>query len=229
MQTRANKFSGKVALTLAVVMAALFSSPVWAGDVVGQQGTVDKALVTFQNFMNNKLRFRDNVKNAKAFLIVPTLLKAGFILGGSGGNGILVAWDEKAEDWGQPVFYTVRSVTFGMQIGGGVAEVIMIIQSRNALDALYKNMFNVAGDASFAAGPVGLGSQQNFNGDVLSFAQYKGLFAGIDYDGWIARVNDDSNKAYYGKAVGLVDIIGKNAVSNLGSAKLREALKNAVK
>lgn len=228
MQTRANKYSGKVALTLAVVMAALFSSPVWAGDVVGQQRTVDKALVTFQDFMANKRRFREYVIDAKALLIVPTLLKAGFILGGSGGNGILVAWDERVEDWSQPVFYTVGSVTFGMQIGGEAAEVIMMIQSQNALDALYNNMFKLAGDACLAAGPVGVGSQWNFTGDVLSFAQCKGLFAGVNYDGSIARVSDDSNKAYYGKAVGLVDIIGKNAVSNPGSAKLREALKNAV-
>ncbi len=229
MQTRANRFSGKVGLTLVVVMAALLSSPVWAADAVEQQGTVDKALVTFQKFLANKRRFRDHVKDAKALLIVPNLLKAGLILGGSGGSGVLVAWDEKAEDWSQPAFYTVRSVTFGLQIGGGVAEVIMMIRSRQALDALYKNMFKLGGDASVAAGPVGVGSQWNVTGDVLSFARCKGLFAGLNYDGSIARVSDDSNKAYYGKAVSLVDIIAKKAVSNPGSAKLREALKNAVK
>jgi lipid-binding SYLF domain-containing protein len=64
---------------------------------------------------------------------------------------------------------------------------------------------------------------------VLTFAQCQGLFVGLDYDGSIVRVNDDSNKAYYGKAVGPVDIIAKNAVSNPGSARLREALKDAVK
>ena len=90
-------------------------------------------------------------------------------------------------------------------------------------------MFNLRGDASVAAGPVGVGSQWNFAGDVLTFAQCQGLFVGLDYDGSIVRVNDDSNKAYYGKAVGPVDILAKNAVSNPGSAKLRGALKDAVK
>jgi lipid-binding SYLF domain-containing protein len=229
MQIRANKFSGKIGLILVVVMTALLSTPVWAADAGEQQGTVDKALVTFQNFMSNKQRFRDNVKGAKALLIVPTLLKAGLVLGGSGGSGILVALDEKSDDWSQPAFYTVSSVTLGLQIGGGAAEVIMMIRSRNALDALYKNKFKLSGDASIAAGPVGVGSQWNANGDVVSFFQWKGLFAGLNYDGSIVSVNDDSNKAYFGKAVSPEDIIGKNAVSNPGSAKLREALKNAVK
>ena len=229
MQTRGNRFLGKVGLALVVVLAALWTSPVWAADAAGQQRTVDKSLVTFQKFMADKRRFRDYVKDAKALLIVPNLWKAGLILGGSAGSGILVAWDEKAEDWSQPAFYTVRSVSLGAQAGGEVAEVIMMVRSRNALEALYKNMFKLGGDASVAAGPVGVGSQWNVAGDVLTFAQCQGLFVGLDYDGSIARVNDDSNKAYYGKAVSLVDIIPKNAVSNPGSAKLRATLKEAVK
>ena len=229
MQSRANRLSGKVGLSLVVVLAALWSSPVWAADAVEQQETVDKSLVTFEKFMANKRRFRDHVKDAKALLIVPRLLKAGLILGGSAGSGILVARDEKAEDWSQPAFYTVRSVSLGAQVGGEVAEVIMMIRSRSALDAMYRNMFKLGGDASVAAGPVGVGSQWNVAGDVLTFAQCQGLFVGLDYDGSIVRVNDDSNKAYYGKAVSIVDIIAKNAVSNPGSARLRGALKEAVK
>jgi len=229
MQTRGNRFSGKVGLALVVALAALWSSPVWAADAGEQQGSVDKSLVTFQKFMVNKRRFRDHVKDAKALLIVPNLLKAGLILGGAGGSGILVAWDERAEDWSQPAFYTVRSVSLGLQAGGEVAEVIMMIRSRSALEAMYKNMFKLGGDASVAAGPLGVGSQWNVAGDVLTFAQCQGLFVGLDYDGSLVRVNDDSNKAYYGKAVSLVDIIAKNAVSNPGSAKLRAALKEAVK
>jgi SH3 domain-containing YSC84-like protein 1 len=229
MQNRANRFSGKVGLVLVVVLAALWSSPAWAADAVEQQATVDKSLVTFQKFMANKQRFRDYVKDAKALLIVPTMLKAGLILGVSAGSGILVVWDESAENWSQPVFFSVRSVSLGAQVGGEVAEVIMMIWTRSALDALYKNMFKLGGDASVAAGPVGVGTQWNAAGDMLTFAQCLGLFIGLDYDGSFVRVNDDSNKAYYGKAVGPGDIIAKNAVSNPGSAKLRGILKDAVK
>jgi len=229
MQTRGNRFSGKVGLALVLVLAALWTCPVWAADAEEQQGTVDKSLVTFQKFMADKRRFRDYVKDAKALLIVPNLLKAGLILGGSAGSGILVVWDEKTEDWSQPAFYTVRSVSLGVQVGGEVAKVIVMVRSRSALEALSKNMFKLGGDASVAAGPVGVGSQWNVSGDALSFAQCKGLFIGLNYDGAIVGVHDDWNKAYYGKAVSVTDIIAKNAVSNPGSAKLRAALKEAVK
>jgi lipid-binding SYLF domain-containing protein len=229
MATRTKRFSDDVGLAFVLVVAVLFSSPAWAASSAEQQGTVDKALITFQNFIAKKARFRDHVKDAKALLIVPNLMKAGFILGGSGGSGVLVAWNQKAEEWSQPVFYTVRSVTLGLQIGVEAAEVIMIIWTQKALNALYRNMFKLGGDASVAAGPVGVGSQWDVTGDVLSFGKCKGLFAGLHYDGSMVRVNDDSNKAYYGKAVNSGDIIVKNAVSNPGSTKLREVLKSAVK
>ena len=228
MAKRTKKFLD-VGLAFLMVTALLFSSPAWATDHVEQQRTVDKALITFQNFIAKKARFRDNVKDARGILIFPNLVRAGIILGGSGGSGVLVAWNERAEEWSQPVFYTVRSVSFGLQVGGEAAQVIMIIWTQNTLDALYRNMFKVGGDASVAAGPVGVGTQWEVTGDLLSFAKCWGLFGGLLYDGSMLRVNDDSNKAYYGKAVTPADIIVKNAVSNPGSTKLRQALKSAAR
>jgi lipid-binding SYLF domain-containing protein len=228
MAKRTKKFLD-VGLAFLMVTALLFSSPAWATDPVEQQRTVDKALITFQNFIAKKARFRDNVKDARGILIFPNLVRAGIILGGSGGSGVLVAWNERAEEWSQPVFYTVRSVSFGLQVGGEAAQVIMIIWTQNTLDALYRNMFKVGGDASVAAGPVGVGTQWEVTGDLLSFAKCWGLFGGLLYDGSMLRVNDDSNKAYYGKAVTPADIIVKNAVSNPGSTKLRQALKSAAR
>ena len=229
MVTRVKKFSDDLGLALIVVMTVLFSSPVWAANSTEQQETVDKALITFQNFIAKKARFRDNVKDAKGILVFPKLLRAGIILGGSGGSGVLVAWNERAEEWSQPVFYTVRSMTFGLQVGGEAADVIMIIWTQKTLDALYRNMFKWGGDASFAIGPVGVGSQWEVMGEVLSFAKCWGLFGGLLYDGSTVKVNDDSNKAYYGQAVTPGDIIVKNAVSNPGSTRLREAIRSALK
>jgi lipid-binding SYLF domain-containing protein len=74
-----------------------------------------------------------------------------------------------------------------------------------------------------------VGTQWEVTGDLLSFAKCWGLFGGLLYDGSMLRVNDDSNKAYYGKAVTPADIIVKNAVSNPGSTKLRQALKSAAR
>ena len=233
MKTRFEKFAGVVVvgLVLIIVMAAFCSSPAWAAGSAEEQGTVDKSLVTFRNFMADKDMdwFKKNLKDAKALLIVPNLLKAGFILGGSGGSGVLVARDATTGDWSQPAFYTLGSVTFGLQIGGESAEVIMMIRTQKALDALFTTEFKLGGDASVAAGPVGTGAKSDVVADVVSFAKSKGLFAGLNLEGSMVKVSADSNKAYYGTAASPVDIIVKKAVSNPGSANLRGELKKAVK
>ena len=230
MKFRYEKFAGVVGLALILILGGCAGGQKTGGSVE-EQGTVDKSLVTFRNFMADKEMewFQKNLKDAKALLIVPNLLKAGFILGGSGGSGVLVARDAKTGNWSQPGFYTLGSVTFGLQVGGEAAEVIMMIRTQKALDALYTTDFKLGGDASVAAGPVGVGSKANVTADVISFAKSKGLFAGLNLEGSMVKVSDDSNKAYYSKAASPVDIIVKNAVSNPGSAKLREELKKSAK
>ena len=114
------KIFGMAGWVLVLAFFAILIQPSLAAAAAEEQGTVDKALVTFRNFMADKEMewFQKNLKDAKALLIVPNLLKAGFILGGSGGSGVLVARDAKTGNWSQPAFYTVGSVTFGLQIGG---------------------------------------------------------------------------------------------------------------
>ena len=224
------KYAGMVGLALILILSGCAGIQKTGGSVE-EQGIVDKSLVTFRNFMADKEMewFQKNLKDTKALLIVPNLLKAGFILGGSGGSGVLVARDEKTGDWSQPAFYMIASVTFGLQIGGESAEVIMMIRTQKALDALFTTDFKLGGDASVAAGPVGVGTKANVTADVVSFAKSKGLFAGLNLEGSVIKVSDNSNQAYYGKAVSPVDIIVKNAASNPGSASLRDELKKAVK
>ena len=100
MKNRDRNILGMAGLVLVLAFFAILIQPALAADPVEQQGTVDKALVTFRNFMADKEMdwFHNNLKDAKALLIVPNLLKAGFIWGGSGGSGILVARDGKTGD-----------------------------------------------------------------------------------------------------------------------------------
>jgi SH3 domain-containing YSC84-like protein 1 len=230
MKTRFGKLAGMIVLALVMIVAGCAGTQKNAGSVE-EQGTVDKALVTYRDFMADKEMdwFRDNLKDAKALLIVPNLLKAGFIWGGSGGSGVLVARDAKTGDWSQPAFYTLGSVTFGLQIGGESAEVIMMIRTQKALDALFTTEFKLGGDTSVSAGPVGVGAKSAVTTDIVSFSKSKGLFAGLNLEGSVMKVSDSSNKAYYDKAASPLDIIVKNAVSNPGSDKLRQELKKAIK
>lgn len=216
----------------ALVIAALFlagATPVTASDAGDAQGIVDKARVTFNSFMRDKnyTWLHENLRNAKGLVIFPQVLKAGFFLGGSGGTGVLVVRDEKTGDWSEPAFYTVGSVSFGLQIGGEAAEVIMMAMSQKAIDSLFASSFKLGGDASVALGPVGAGAKGNVTADFISFAKSKGLYAGLNLEGSVVDVRDSLNKAYYGTDVRPVDIIVKKAVANKGSEELRETLKKA--
>ena len=202
-----------------------------AEDAQNAQGIVDNARVTFGNFIRDKNYewIRHNLNNAKGVLIYPQVLKAGFFLGGSGGTGVLVARDAKTGEWSQPAFYTLGSVSFGLQFGGQASETIVMVMSQKGLDSLFTSKFKLGGDASVAAGPVGAGAQSNVTADFISFSMSQGLFAGVSLDGAYIAVRDSLNDAYYGKKVTPVEIIAEKKVSNKGSAALREEIRKAAK
>jgi lipid-binding SYLF domain-containing protein len=235
MNRKGQKVSGIENFVITVFLAlALFATtvlPAMAADEEEAQGIVDKARVTFNNFMRDKnyTWLHSHLKDAKGLLIFPQVLKAGFILGGSGGTGVLVVKDEKTGDWSEPAFYTIGAVSFGLQIGGEAAEVIMMAMSQKAIDSLFSSSFKLGGDTSIAVGPKGVGAKGNITADFISFAKSKGIYAGINLEGSVVDVRDSLNKAYYGKDVRPVDIVVKKEVSNKGSERLREELKKATK
>jgi len=193
------------------------------------QGIVDKARVTLSSFMRDKdyAWLRENIKKAKGVLIYPQVLKAGFILGGSGGTGVLLARDSKTGEWSDPAFYTLGSVSFGLQIGGEAAEVVLLVMSQKGVDSLLTSKFKLGGDTSIALGPVGTGAKSDITADFISFAKSKGLYAGLNLDGSYVDVRESLNKAYYGKEATPADIIVKHSVSNKGAVPLREELMKA--
>jgi SH3 domain-containing YSC84-like protein 1 len=220
-----------LALIVAVTLLIAGVTHARAQDKAEAQSLVDKARITFQSFMSDKNYeyLRKNIKNVKALLIYPQVLKAGFILGGSGGTGVLVVRDAKAKDWSQPAFYTIGSVTFGLQIGGEAAEVIVMVMTKKAIDSLFTTSVKFGGDTSIAAGPYGAGAKVNVTADFISYAKSKGLYAGLNLEGSAVNVRESLNKAYYGKAVTPFQILVEKKVRNKGSAGLRAALKKAVK
>ncbi len=216
------------------VMGMLFVSytPAIAADRDKVQSLVDRARITLSDFLRdpNYSWFHDNLNHAKGVLIFPQVIKGGFIFGGSGGTGVLLVRDEKTGDWSEPAFYTIGSVTFGLQAGGEAAEVVMLAMTQKAIDSLLSSSFKLGGDASIAIGPVGAGAKAqadipNVTGDFISFAKSKGLYAGLNLEGAVVGVRDSLNRAYYGKEVRPADIIVSHAVSNRGADELRAMLK----
>jgi lipid-binding SYLF domain-containing protein len=215
---------------LFLLMTGSVSSSV-AAEAVDQQGLVDKARITFESFMadENMDWFRENLYKAKGLLIVPELLKGGFIVGGSGGSGVLIVKDKDKHDWSQPAFYTIGSGSIGFQIGAEKSEIIMMVWTDRGLDSLYSSSFKLGGDCSVAAGPVGGGAKSNVMADIISFVRSKGIFGGVSLEGAVIKTKDEWNEKYYEKKVRPIDIIVKRTVSNAGSAQLRQAVGRAVK
>ncbi len=203
-----------------------------ANDMQKAQALVDKARITFQSFMNdsNFTWLHENLDRARGILIYPQVLKGGFIFGASGGNGVLVGRDEKTGSWSEPAFYTLGSVTFGLQIGGEAAEVVVVAMTQKAIDSLLSSSFKLGGDTSIALGPVGIGAKANMDlpsvtADFLSFSRAKGLYAGLNLEGAVVGVRDSLNGAYYGRAAVPTDILVKHDVTNPRAAQLQQSLK----
>ena len=227
----------KLAFRFVVILsvAAVFflsAIPAGAGEDLKPQILVDQALLTLNNFVKaaDMEWFQAHLKNSKGVFIVPQLLKAGFIFGGSGGRGVVLLRNAKTGQWSQPAFYSIGSVSFGLQIGAEASEVIMQIRTQRGLESLYGTSFKLGGDTSVALGPVGVGAAgKGVTADLVSFSRAQGAYAGLSLDGSMVKVTDEFNKDYYGKSVRPVDILVKKDVSNSGSANLRKALAKAAK
>jgi len=220
----------RLALMAAVLfgtMVAVSVSSAVASGAAEQQQLVDKAKMTVEAFIADPsvgTAIRDLKGETKALFIVPQFLRGAFVFGGAGGSGVLIVRDEKTKKWSEPVFYTIGSASFGLQIGGDVSEMIFVVRNQKGLEEFYRTDFKLGADVSMAVGPVGEGtSAKGMTADLVAYAKKKGVFAGIAVDGSIIAVSDDANHAYYGKPVRPTDIIVKQSVSNPKSTDLRNA------
>ncbi len=193
-----------------------------------QQALIDRATITFKSFVAdpNMTWFRNHLSSAKGLLIIPQLLKGAFIFGAEGGTGVLIARDQYTGKWSQPAFYTVGSVSFGLQAGAQSSQIILMIMTDSGLDALLSTSIKLGADVSIAAGPYGAGAKAE-TVDILAFSKTKGIFGGISIEGAIITPKDSWNIAYYRKNVRPVDIIIRRIVSNPYSEKLIQAVTQA--
>ena len=229
---KGSKLSNKCFSVVAAMLVVLAIAPAIGAEDVKPRALIDYARLTVDNFIADPdmTWVRAHMKDAKGVLIMPRLGKGAFMVGGSGGRAVLLARDEKTGNWGEPVFYSLGSVSFGFQIGGQTSEVILMVMRQRGLERLYTSSVKLGADFSVAAGPVGIGAAaKGVTADIVSFARARGAFAGGSLEGAVITVTDTWNSAYYGKPVRPVDILVTRAVSNPHSAELQKALKMAEK
>jgi len=166
--------------------------------------------------------FRSNLKRAQGVLIMRQY-RAGFIVGASGGRGVMLALDKDTGKWSYPAFYGQGTGSFGFQIGADTSEIALLIMTKKGRDALLTTDVKLGGDISVAAGPVGAGAKAA-TADVLSFARSKGLYGGVALEGMVIGPQHNMNKAYYSTDVSPLDILVNHKVMNPGADTLVSAV-----
>lgn len=212
---------------LAIAAFVGVSGSAWAQ--AEQQELVNSAETTFSNFMRDPdmTWFQRHVGSAKAVLIAPQVVKAGWIFGGSGGRGILFARNEQTGRWEGPVFYNLATASVGFQAGIAVSETITLVMTDRGFNSLLANSVKVGGDASIAAGPVGAGANADITTDFVAFSRSKGVYGGLNLDGTVIAIADDWNRSYYGRDVLPPDVLVRATVRNPQADRLAAALSRA--
>ena len=191
---------------------------------------VADARTTLSNFMRDpdQTWIQDNLSRARAVLIAPQVVRAGFIFGGSGGRGVLVARDGRA--WAGPAFYDLATGSVGFQAGVDVSEVIIVVMTDKGFNSLLSTSFKIGGDASIAAGPVGAGARSTITADLISFTRAKGVYGGLNLDGTVVSTNAPWNDAFFGGRNLLPpDILIRKTVTSPKAASLLADVAKATK
>lgn len=213
------KFHLVLIVVFAVLLSTFTSIRAVADDATEAAQLIEKARMTFRNFMtaSDTEAFRNLMKSARGVFICPQVLKGAFLVGVSGGSGVFLAFDSKTGNWSDPAFYTMGEVSFGIQAGGKASEIILLAMTDRGVNAFLSNSLKLGVDAGIAAGPVGIGAEAataNLSADIVSYSLSQGLFGGISLEGAVISTRNGWNQAYYGQATTPRDILVLHNVSN---------------
>ena len=143
---------------------------------------------------------------AEAIAVFPSVIKAGFIVGGRGGRGVISR--RVKGGWGAPAFFNLAGGSFGLQIGASSTDFVLLFMNDEALGGLLKDNFEIGGEGSVAAGPVGRSASAStdvlLKAGIISYSRSKGLFAGLELKGVNISADNDTNLAVYGIKAGEV-------------------------
>ena len=202
----------KIMSVLLMSFIGLVGTFAWAGSA--REDTVDrleKSVEVLHAIMStpDKGIPEEVLSNAKCILVVPDLIKGGFIFGGKHGRG--VATCRTSDGWSAPAFVSVGGGSWGLQIGVEGVDLVMLVMNDQGFQHLLSSKFQLSGEGSAAAGPVGrhasAGTDWKLNTQMLTYSRSKGLFAGITLEGAVVQQDDDSTKAIYGKNVRFRNIL----------------------
>jgi SH3 domain-containing YSC84-like protein 1 len=177
---------------------------------------------------------QDLLDKAKCVVVIPSVLKAAFIVGGSYGRGAMICRGGKTPSggWGIPAMMVLEGGSVGFQIGGEATDFVLLIMNELGENSLLHSKVKLGGDVSAAAGPVGRTAQADtdayMRSEILTYSRARGLFAGISLEGASLRADDEGNEALYGRNINAAEIVlGPSPATPSSAHQLVERLEKA--
>lgn len=168
------------------------------------------------------MRARSGIRASTCILVFPSVIKGAFIVGGKHGRGV-ASCRQPDGTMGSPAFYTVGGGSFGFQIGGQSADVVMLIMNERGVNHLLADRFTLGGEATATAGPVGrtahAATDAHLRAELLSWSRSRGLFAGAALDGSVVKPNQDANGRLYGETTSGKEILVNSKLAVPASAR----------
>jgi lipid-binding SYLF domain-containing protein len=162
---------------------------------------------------------------ADCVIVIPSVLKAAFIVGGSYGRGAMTcrSGDDFRGPWGAPTMMALEGGSFGLQLGGEATDFVLLVMNEGGASSILESKVKLGGDASAAAGPVGRDAEAatdvTLRAEVLTYSRARGLFAGLSLEGSTLRPDNDANERIYGTKASAKDIALRGAVPIPPSAR----------
>jgi lipid-binding SYLF domain-containing protein len=161
---------------------------------------------------------QDLLDKARCVVVMPSVMKAAFIVGGSYGRGVLVCRTGKdfSGPWGSPAMYALEGGSVGFQIGGQATDFVILIMNDRGMKSLLHSKVKLGADASIAAGPKGrtasADTDATMRAEMLSYSRSRGVFAGVSLEGTTLRPDGDANGRLYGQGVTAATIVEESKV-----------------
>ena len=202
-------------LSLSIVLTLFFTSTIWAQ---GPDGAKQRKLLRTAQFVLEEIQNSPDSKipgnliaKAKAIIVFPTMVKAGFFVGARYGKGVASMRAKETGEWGAPAFLYTAGGSFGFQFGAEAIDLILLVMTQRGLEGLLNEKFTLGGDIAVAAGPVGRHAEASadvfMQGEIYSYSRSKGLFGGVSLKGTTITSDVDANLAYYGKPLTAENIL----------------------
>jgi len=204
-----------VFLVAAVPSAAQSKSPAKGKEA----DRLARAAEVFKEIMNTPDQTipRDLLDRSHCVVVIPSMLKGGFIVGGRYGRGAVSCRKGDLGPWGPPSMVTLAGGSFGLQIGGAAVDVVMLVMNPSGIDKLLQDKVTLGGDISAAAGPVGRAAtaetDAQLNAKILTYSRSQGLFAGLELKGAVLAQDRDGNRRLYGRPVEARDLLMHGSAS----------------